>query len=101
MPDKLALFDTALQSLDADFAAIAKAVKAVTALDAEKTRTITETLAELREAHKAYDADCASLLDALATFGKATSKSLPATNEKQHAARKAFDPIAERTQGPH
>ncbi len=99
VPDKLALFDTALQSLDADFDTIAKAVKAVTTLDAEKTKTITETLVELREAHKAYDTDRASLLETLATFGKATSKSLPKTNEKQHAARKSFDPIAERLKG--
>ncbi|MGO8930493.1 MAG: N-6 DNA methylase [Limisphaerales bacterium] len=99
LPDKLALFDTALQSLDADFAAIAKAVKALSAPDAEKTRTITETLTELRGARKAYYADCAGLLDALAAFGKATSKSLPATNDKQLAARKAFDPIAERIKG--
>ena len=99
VPDKLALFDTALQSLHADFETIAKAVKALTTLDAEKTKTIAETLAELREARKAYDADRASLLDALAAFGKATSKSLPATNEKQHAARKGFDPIAERIKG--
>ena len=99
VPEKLALFDTALQSLDGDFDTIARVVKALTTLDAEKTKTITETLAELRDARKAYEADRASLLDALAAFGKATGKSLPATNEKQHAARKAFDPIAERIKG--
>jgi type I restriction enzyme S subunit len=38
VPERLALFDTALQSLDAEFAAIAKAVKTLTKLDAEKSR---------------------------------------------------------------
>jgi type I restriction enzyme M protein len=99
VPERLALFGTALQSLDSDFDAIAKATKSLTKLDAEETKAITETLAELREARKAYDADRASLLDALAAFGKATSKSLPATNDKQHAARKTFDPFAERIKG--
>jgi type I restriction enzyme M protein len=99
VPEKLALFDTALQSLDADFAAIAKAVKTLTKLDAEKAKIITETLAEVRDARKAYAGDRTVLLDALAAFGKSTSKSLPATNDKQHAARKSFDPNADRIKG--
>ena len=99
VPEKLALLDAAFLSLDADFAAIAKAVKTLTKLDAEKTKTLTETLAELREARKAYASDRTALLDALAPFGKNTSKSLPATNEKQHAARKSFDPNADHIKG--
>ena len=35
----------------------------------------------------------------LSTFAKKTDKSLPATNEQQHTARKAFDPITERAKG--
>jgi type I restriction enzyme M protein len=99
VPEKLALFDTALQALDADFAAIAKAVKALTKLDVERAKAITETLAELREARKAYASDRTALLDALAAFDKSTCKSLPASNEKQHAARKSFDPNADRLKG--
>jgi len=99
VPEKLALFDTALQSLDADFAAITKAVKTLPKLDAEKAKTLTETLAELREARKAYASDRTVLLDALAAFCRSTSKSLPATNEKQRAARKSFDPNADRIKG--
>ena len=62
-------------------------MKAVTTLDAEKAKTITETLVELRKARKAYDTDRASLLETLATFGKATSKSLP--SHEREAARRA------------
>jgi type I restriction enzyme M protein len=39
------------------------------------------------------------LLAAFAAFWKATGKNLPATNDKQHAARKSFDPSAERIKG--
>jgi type I restriction enzyme M protein len=99
VPERLALFDTTLQSLGADFAAIVKAVKTLTKLDAERAKAITETLAELREARKAYASDRTVLLDALAAFVKYTSKSLPATNDKQHAARKSFDPNADRFRG--
>jgi type I restriction enzyme M protein len=99
VPEKIAAFDTAFAALDAPFAAIAKAVKTLPDLDAEKTQALTETLAELRDARKACDAAAKALLANLATFEKKTGKSLPATNDQQHAARKAFDPIAERAKG--
>jgi type I restriction enzyme M protein len=38
-------------------------------------------------------------LDDLAAFTKSTAKSPPATNEKQRATRKAFDPITDRIKG--
>lgn len=99
VPDKIISFDASLQALDTHFGAIAKAVKTLTGLDAEKTKAITDTLAELRDARKAYGADRTALLDDLAAFVKNTGKSLPATNEHQHAARKLFDPIAESAKG--
>jgi type I restriction enzyme M protein len=97
--EKIAAFDTALKAPDPDFDAIAKAVKTVVGLDAEKCKLVTETLAELRDAAKAYTADRTGLLSDLAAFVKSTSKTPPATNDKQHVARKAFDPIAERVKG--
>jgi type I restriction enzyme M protein len=96
VPEKITAFDTALAALDAPFAAIAKAVKTLPDLDAEKAQALTETLAELRDARKAWNADAQALLADLTAFEKKTSKSLPATNDQQHAARKAFDPLAER-----
>ncbi len=74
-------------------------MKTVPDLDAEKTQTLTETLAELSEARKAYDADARALVNDLAASEKKGSKNLPATNDQQHTARKIFDPIAERTKG--
>ncbi|WP_240905868.1 type I restriction-modification system subunit M N-terminal domain-containing protein [Thiorhodococcus mannitoliphagus] len=39
------------------------------------------------------------LLDALATFAEVTTKTPPAGNAEQHAARHAFAPLADRTKG--
>ncbi len=97
--EKIAAFDAALKALDPDHDAIAKAVKTVAGLDPEKCKLVAEAAAELREAAKAYATDRSSLLDALAAFTKSTAKSPPATNDKQRAARKAFDPTAERIKG--
>jgi type I restriction enzyme M protein len=89
--EKITAFDTALAALDAPFAAIAKAVKTLPDLDVEKTQA--------RDARKACDADAKALVADLAAFEKQTGKSVPATNDQQHAARKTFDPIAERAKG--
>ena len=87
IPAKLEAFDQSLASLQSLFA------------PAEKSKKLTETLAELRDAGKAYASDRTRLLADLAAFGKTNSKAPPATNEKQHAARKPFDPVAEHIKG--
>jgi type I restriction enzyme M protein len=99
VPEKIAAFDATLEKLAQVFESVAKVLKTATGLDAAKVAAATEALAELREARKPYTCDRDGLLAALATFGKTTGKSNPATNEKQHAARKSFDPIAERIKG--
>ena len=99
VPGKITAFETALAALDAPFAALAKAVKTLPDLDAKKTQALTDTLSELREARRAWDGDAKTLLADLAACDKKTGKSLPATNDQQHSARKAFDPIAERSKG--
>jgi type I restriction enzyme M protein len=99
VPDTLAAFDTAIAAIDAPFAALAKTVQSTADLDTEKTQLLTDILAELRDARKAYDTDAKSLLAELAACERKTGKSPPATNDAQHAARKAFDPVAERIKG--
>ena len=64
-------------------------------LDAEKKKGISEAAVELTAAVKPYENDRARLLADLDDFAKQFGKNLPTTNEKQHTARKAFDPIAE------
>jgi type I restriction enzyme M protein len=86
--DKLAAFDTTLQSLRERFAALTDALGKLCHLDAEKKKAIHEAAAELDEAVKPYENDCARLLANLAEFQKRLSRSLPATNDKQHVARR-------------
>ena len=99
VPEKITAFYTALATLDAPFAILAKAVKTLSDLDPEKSQALTETLAELRNARKSCDADAKALLADIAAFVKKTGKNLPATNDQQHTVRKTFDPIAERAKG--
>ena len=99
VPEKLALFGATLQSLGNDFEKAAKALKSLTTLDAETAKALSEALVELRDASKAYESDRTRFLADLAAFAKTNSKAPPATNEKQHATRKALDPIAERIKG--
>jgi len=54
---------------------------------------------ELTEAVDAYATDRDELLQVIAAYAKTTCRTLPTTNDKQHAARKAFDPVAERIKG--
>ncbi len=99
VPEKVALFDTTLESLGDDFGKTAKALKSITSLDVEAAKTVDDAFAELRDARKPYESDRTRLLDDLAKFAKDTAKNLPSTNEKQHIAGKAFDPIAESVKG--
>ncbi len=116
VPETITAFDTALAALDAPFAALAKAVRESLPrparnergegrgegqrdLDTEEVKALTDTLTELGEARKACADDAKALLADLAAFEKKTGKNPPATNEQQHAARKAFDPVAERAKG--
>jgi len=99
VPEKIGVFDDTLKTVNTEFETVAKTIKTVADLDAEKTTAFNEALAELRDARKAYNGDRDELLANLATFGKTTGKNLPATNDKQHTARKNFDPIAERIKG--
>ena len=70
-----------------------------TVLPAEKRVPFTAALAEWREAATLYAHDRDALVAMLAGFGKDVGRSLPETNAAQHAARKDFDPLAERLKG--
>ena len=84
--DKLAAFDATLQSLREPFASLTDALGKLCHLDADKKKAIQEAAAELSEAVKPYEKDRARLLADLAEFQNQLDKSLPATNDKQHAA---------------
>jgi type I restriction enzyme M protein len=93
--DQLAAFDVILQSLRERFVSLKNTIVKLCSLDAEKKKSLTEAATELDEAIKPYENDRARLLADLDGFRKQFGQNLPAINEKQHAARKAFDLIAE------
>ncbi len=95
----LSFFEATLADLRQRFAPLAKAVEKHPELDAEKKQSLTDALAELRDAVKPFEADRTKLLANLDKFGKQYAKTPPQENDKQHAARKAFDPNAEAIRG--
>ncbi len=99
VPAKLGAFESALAALDAPLAAVTNVVKETPDLDAAKAQALTDVLAELGEARKACAADAKALLADLAAWEKKSGKTPPATNDAQHGARKAFDPLAEKAKG--
>jgi len=99
IPPALAAFDATLTDLRQCFESLAKAVEKHANLDVEKKQVLADAASELRDAATPYEADRAKLLAHLDGFAKQYAKALPKANEKQHAARQAFDPIAEAIRG--
>lgn len=75
------------------------AIDGLKKLDAAHVTAFRDALAELRETRQTYDTDRLRLLKDFAAFRKGPCKTPPATNDKQHTARKAFELIAERIRG--
>jgi type I restriction enzyme M protein len=98
VPGALAPFEATLDDLRGRFDALAGAA-AKADLGAESKQSLADAGDELREAATLYQADTKQLLASLAAFGKQHAKVLPEQNDGQHAARKAFDPIAEAIRG--
>ncbi len=100
VPGALAPFDTTLADLRGRFDALAKAAAEHTDLDADRKQALGGTVAELREAVTLYEADANKLLKGLEEYvSRHSRESGNPDNDKQHAARKAFDPIAEAIRG--
>ena len=95
----LSSFETTLADLRGRFDALAKAVAKHADLDADREQALADAVSELYEAATLYEADAKKLLASLSTFGQKHAKALPDKNDTQHAARQAFDPIAEAIRG--
>ena len=91
----LALFEATLADLRERFDVLAKAVAKHADLDADREQALADAVSELYEAATLYEADAKKLLASLSTFGQKHANALPDKNDAQHAARQAFDPIAE------
>ena len=99
IPLALAEFDAATDAVTGTLDTFAKAVKGLAKVEAAKRQAFTDAQKELIAALAAYAGDRDELLKEIAAYRKSTCKTLPVANVKQHAARKAFDPIAERIKG--
>jgi type I restriction enzyme M protein len=97
-PEELDTFETTLAELQKQFVEFSDAVEDMENVSAEQRQPMADALTELAEATGAYQADRTSLLADLATYLKAQT-ALPATNSEQHAARQAFDSLADRVKG--
>jgi type I restriction enzyme M protein len=95
----LASFEATLADLRARFYHLADAVVKHAELEADKKQSVADAAAELREAAMLYEGDRKRLLANIGDFTKKYAKALPEKNDKQHAARKTFDPIAESIRG--
>jgi len=99
VPEKLTSLETTLADLRGRFDALAEAAAKQADLDAAKKQALADAVTELREAATLYEADTKKLLGSLTAFGQTYGKALPERNVAQHAARKAFEPIAEAVRG--
>jgi type I restriction enzyme M protein len=97
IPEKLNAFEATLTFLRKRFDTCVKTLEKLDQLDIEKTKAVTEAVAELCDAVKPYEPDRARLLLDLEGFRKDLYKTLPETNDLQHAARQTFEPMAERS----
>ncbi|HSB04306.1 MAG TPA: N-6 DNA methylase, partial [Thermodesulfobacteriota bacterium] len=99
VPATLTAFEATLADLRGRFDRLVDAVAKLAELDAEKKQVLADAGTELREAVALYEADREKLFGSLRTFGQKCARALPDENTAQHAARKAFDPIAEAIRG--
>ena len=99
IPEKLCQFEDILGTLRGHLEAFRKHIEAGNMGDAEKRRSLIEAMTELGEAGDLYEQDRSSLVAGIETFHQSVGTNLLATNDQQHAARKAFDPIAETIKG--
>src|SRR5450759_1109077 len=95
IPAALTTFETTLADLRGRFDRLADAAAKHGAIEADRKAPLAAAAAELREASALYDADRKKLLASLRAFGEKYAKAQPGENDKQHAARSAFDRNAE------
>nr|MDP2190005.1 class I SAM-dependent DNA methyltransferase [Rhodoferax sp.] len=95
----LTQFETTLTTCHTPLAAFIDSVRTLDALPPDKRQSVAEALAEWMSAATAYATDRATLVSGLAAFCKPLAKVPPQTNDAQHKARQAFDPLAESARG--
>ncbi len=95
VPDLLAAFESTLADLRERCTILAATLEMPGQPDSDEKASLTATLAELGEALGRYEPDRVALLEQIDAFRSTYANLLSGTNEDQHAARTAFDPIAD------
>jgi type I restriction enzyme M protein len=99
IPAVLGSFDAMLEDMVGRFDALAEVEAEHAGLETDKKQPILDAVTELREATALYEADAKKLIANLQAFGREYSDSVPIENGAQHAARGAFEPIADALRG--
>lgn len=92
---KIEAFNESLKMLDEAFNQISGQIAKIPTISAEKKKPVAEAMSEFQNAIKSYKSDRDKLNQALEKYSISIGKTQPSINEKQHSARKLFDPIAE------
>jgi len=99
VPGEIEAFETTLNDLLKQFKAFSKNIRESDGVPEDKRKPFDDALTELRDATVPFGSGRARLLSEMQAFRKKTEAKLPETNETQHAAREAFDPLAEEIRG--
>ncbi len=94
----LTAFEATLTASRAPLVAIMDSVKGIEALPQDKRQGLADAFDEWTSAATAYATDRAALVTGLAAFCRNVAKPVQ-TNQAQHSARQAFDPLAESARG--
>jgi type I restriction enzyme M protein len=99
IPEKLSQFEDLLSTLRSHLDLFRKRIEASDDGDAEKRQSLVEAIFELLDASTLYEQDRSSLVADIESFRQDICTILLATNDQQHAVRRAFDPISEKIKG--
>lgn len=94
----LAAFDSGLTACREPVVAFLRSLRSIESLPPALRQPTEDALTEWVEATRSYASDRAALVTSLAAFCKTVAKP-PQTNQAQHTARQAFDPLAESARG--
>ena len=99
IPEKLGQFEALIRTQRSHLDAFGKRIEAADTGDSEQGRLLIEAMSELHDASDLYEQDRSNLVADIEAFQQSVGTNLLATNEQQHTARQAFDPIAEKVKG--
>jgi type I restriction enzyme M protein len=99
IPEKLSQFHALLGTLRSHLDAFRKHIEANDDGDAAKRQSLVEAMIGLLDASTLYEQDRSSLVVDIEGFCQSICANFLATNDQQHAARQALDPIAGKIKG--